>query len=219
MTRIYSFVRAMVARDAPPSSLTLRAADEFQEKIVRKTLITALVAGAAVYALPASAQNVNSAVPSASMTIQTNIPGYCSALAAQGPNDVVDLGSLTGATGQLVDDFGQNAVKTLASDYYCNAPSKVKIEVEPLRNADTSPVSDSSSFTNRVDYTALVNWGNEALEVASTEPTGFKEFAVGQATIGAMKLTLSDPHAGGANNLRPTAGTYNGKVTLTISLN
>jgi hypothetical protein len=217
MTIIFSFVRAMVARNAPSSLLTLRAADEFQEKIVRNTLITALMAGAAVYGLPASAQTAN--VGSASMTIQTNIPGYCSSLAAQGPQDVLDLGDLTGATGQLVNDFAQNATKTLASSYYCNAPSKVTIEAEPLKSTVVATVGDTQSFTNRVDYTALVNWGGEALEVASTEPPGGKEFDIGQATIGEMKLTLSDPRVDGPRNLRPVAGSYEGKVTLTISLN
>ncbi len=213
MTRIYSFVRAMAACDAPPSSLTFRAADEFQEKIVRKTLITALMTGAAVYALPASAQG------NAEMTIQTNIPGYCSTLTAQGPQEVLDVGDLTGATGQLVTEFSQNSTKTLAPSYYCNAPSKVTIEAEPLTNADVT-VSDSSSFTNRVDYTASLAWGSMApLEVASTEPPGGKEFDIAQATIGEMKLTLSDPRIDGTRNLRPVAGTYNGKVILTISLN
>ena len=219
MTTISSFVRAMVARDTSPSSFNPRLADELQEKIVRNTLITALMAGAAIYALPASAQTANTDVRSAELAVETNIPGYCSDLAALGPDDMLNLGSLANSTtGQLVEEFEQNASKELSGSFYCNAPSKVKIEVQPLTNAAIASVSDSTSFTNRVDYTASLEWGGRDLTVASTEAGG-QEFEIEQATIGTMELKLSDPRVEGSRNLRPVAGDYEGKVILTISLN
>ena len=209
MTIISSFVRAMVARDDPPSSLTFRAADEFQEKIVRKTLITALMAGAAVYALPAAAQDVGSA----QMTVQTTIPTYCSELAS--PDETLDLGGLTNATGQLVTTFAQNSTKQLATGFYCNAPSKVKIEAVPLKHDTITTVGDADSFTNRVDYTASLTWNDQNLQVLSTDADG-EEFEVAQANIGDMALEISQPKVDG--NRRPIAGDYDGLVRLTISI-
>jgi hypothetical protein len=203
-------VRAMTARGRP-SSLNLGPADEFQEKIVRNILVSALAAGAAAYALPASAQNTN--VGSAQMIVETNIPTYCSQLVS--PDEALDLGNLTGATGQLVTAFAQNSTKQLATGFYCNAPSKVKIEAEPLKSELVTMVGDSSSFTNRVDYTAALTWNGQNLQVLSTDADG-EEFSVGQANIGDLALELSEPKVAG--NLRPVAGGYAGLVRLTISI-
>jgi len=206
----YSFVRATVARGAPPSSLTLRPADEFQEKIVRTTLLSALLLGASAYALPASAET-----DPPSITVQSTIPPYCSELSMQ--DVTLDLGTLTDVNGKLVSQFAGDDTRELASSFYCNAPTKVKIEADPLMNDIVTTVDDDQSFTNRVDYTAKLTWANVTgdLSVSSTVDDG-TEFDIPQAQIGTMAIEISQPDVTG--NLRPVAGGYTGAVRLTISL-
>jgi len=176
---------------------------------VRITLLSAFLVGASAFAVPASAQNVDSKT----LIVQSTIPSYCSELGMQ--DETLDLGNLTGTTGQLVTEFAQNDTLTLETGFYCNAPSTVKIVAEPLRHDTVTTVADFTSFTNRVDYTASLKWNDQDLPVVSTDSDG-AEFNITQANIGDMELKISDPTV--ADNLRPIAGGYAGLVRLTISL-
>ncbi len=175
---------------------------------MRTTLLRAFLVGASVYAVPALAQD------SDTMVIQTQVPPYCSELSIS--STPMNLGTLTGATGQIVSTFnGTETERELAASFYCNAPSKVTIKAEPLRHDTVAIVGDASSFTNRVDYTAQLKW-RDLTGSANSTLTDATELNATQANIGQLKLTLSNPSV--SNNLRPIAGNYAGQVRLTISL-
>ncbi|WP_077146972.1 hypothetical protein [Sphingopyxis sp. KK2] len=175
---------------------------------MKTIMLRAFMLSASVYAAPALAQD------SDQMVVTTTIPPYCSELAIS--STPMNLGSLTGATGQIVNAFnGTETERQLAASFYCNAPSKVTIKAEPLRHDTVTIVGDASSFTNRVDYTAQLEWSTLTSSANSTL-TDATELNATQANIGALKLTLSNPTV--SNNLRPIAGDYAGQVRLTISL-
>lgn len=174
---------------------------------MKTTLLRALVLGASMYAVPAMAQDSDAFV------VQSQVAPFCSELSIS--SDAMELGSLTGATGQIVSDFSGTDERELAASFYCNAPSKVTITAAPLLHDTVTFVADSGSFTNRVDYKATLVWDDVTGNVVSTAASG-QEIIAAEANIGPMKLTLSDPTV--ANNLRPVAGGYNGQVRLTISL-
>lgn len=174
---------------------------------MKTTLLRALVLGATLYAVPATAQD------SDTFTVKSQVAPFCSELSIS--STPMDLGSLTGATGQIVSDFSGTDERELAASFYCNAPSKVTITAEPLLHDTVTFVADSGSFTNRVDYKATLVWDDVTGNVVSTAASG-QEILAGEANIGSMRLTLSDPTV--ANNLRPVAGGYSGQVRLTISL-
>lgn len=174
---------------------------------MKTTLLRALVLGATVYAVPAMAQD------SDTFTVKSQVAPFCSELSIS--STPINLGSLTGATGQIVSDFSGTDERELAASFYCNAPSKVTITADPLRHDTVTFVSNSASFTNRVDYTATLVWDDVTGNVTSTAASG-QEISAPEANIGQMKLTLSNPTV--ANNLRPVAGSYNGQVRLTVSL-
>lgn len=174
---------------------------------MKTTLLRALVLGASLYAVPAMAQDTDSFV------VQSQVVPFCSELSVS--STPMDLGALTGATGQIVSDFIGTDERELAASFYCNAPSKVTITADPLLHDTVTAVADSASFTNRVDYKATLVWDNVTGNVVSTAASG-QEILSPEANIGAMTLTLSDPTV--ANNLRPVAGGYSGQVRLTISL-
>ena len=174
---------------------------------MKTTLLRALVLGASLYALPAMAQDSDSFV------VQSQVAPFCSEFAIS--QDPLNLGSLTGATGQIVSAFSGTAQREIAASFYCNAPSKVTITADPLLHDTVTFVADSTSFTNRVDYTATLLWDDLTGNVASTAASG-QEIVASQANIGPMTLQVSAPTV--ANNLRPVAGSYNGQVRLTVSL-
>ena len=139
-------------------------ADEYREKTVRTILMGAFVLAAVASAAPAMAQD------SATFTVQTTVPAFCSQFSVgQAP---MDLGALTGATGQLVGTFasGSQTERQLATNFYCNAPSTITIKAEPLMHETVTVVTDSASFTNRVDYTATLKWNGLESAVSSTAP-------------------------------------------------
>jgi hypothetical protein len=178
------------------------------EKIVKTTLLRAsLLLGASLWAGSAMAQD------SDSFTVESNVAPFCSELSVS--SAPMNLGSLTGPTGQIVPNF-DNAIENqreLATSFYCNAPSTVTIRATPLTTTNTT--TDTSSFTSRVDYTATLDWDDFEGQVSSTVAAG-AILPVTTATIGSMTLKLSDPTV--PNNLRPVAGDYSGQVTLTIAL-
>jgi hypothetical protein len=175
---------------------------------VKITLLRATLAlGALVSASPAFAQD------SDTMTVQSQVAPFCSELTVS--STPMNLGTLTGPTGQLVTSFtgGAETERELATSFYCNAPSTVTIVATPLTTPNST--TDTSSFTSRVDYTATLIWDDVNGNVSSTVTSG-AVIAVPEANIGPMKLTLSNPAV--ANNRRPVAGDYSGQVTLTIAL-
>ena len=169
----------------------------------------AFVLAAVASAAPAMAQD------SATFTVQTTVPAFCSQFSVgQAP---MDLGALTGATGQLVGTFasGSQTERQLATNFYCNAPSTITIKAEPLMHETVTVVTDSASFTNRVDYTATLKWNGLESAVSSTAASP-QVLTATQPNIGELTLKVSDPAV--VNNLRPIAGNYAGQVHLTIAL-
>lgn len=175
---------------------------------MKTTLLRALLLlGASLYAGPALAQD------SDTMVVQSQVAPFCSELSVS--SAPMNLGTLTGAAGQLVPSFasGAETERELATSFYCNAPSTVTIKATPLTTPNST--TDTSSFTSRVDYTATLVWDDVNGNVSSTVASG-AVIAVPQANIGPIKLTLSNPAV--VNNRRPVAGSYSGQVTLTIAL-
>jgi hypothetical protein len=178
---------------------------------VKTTLLRAIVLGAGVIAVPAMAATSDTET----MVINTSVPAFCSEMTVS--SVPMNLGSLTGPTGQIVTDFSgaTEAERELATSFYCNAPSKVTITAEPLLNAGVPVIGDSASFTNRVDYVATLTWNGVQGNDSSSEVEG-QEIAVGEANIGPMSVKLSQPSV--VNNLRPVAGDYTGQIRLTVAL-
>lgn len=176
---------------------------------MKTTLIRLFVLGALSGASPALAQD------SASFTSQTTVPAYCSQLSVSAAP--MDLGTLTGTTGQIVPAFASTAQvqRQLATNFYCNAPSTITIQADPLIHTTVATVTDSTSFTNRVDYVATLKWSALQNAVSSTSSTA-QVLAATQPNIGALTITLSNPSV--VNNLRPVAGNYAGQVRLTVAL-
>lgn len=176
---------------------------------MKTTLYGLLATVVLATAAPAMAQD------SESFTVQTTVPAFCSQLSS-GTTPAMNLGSLTGATGQLVAAFnGTETQRELAANFYCNAPSTVTIEAVPLKHETVSFVADGTSFTNRVDYTATIKWRDLEGTVSSTASAP-QEIPASQANIGSLLLSLSAPVVDG--NRRPVAGDYAGQVRLTIAL-
>jgi len=176
---------------------------------VRTTLLCALVLGGGAFAVSASAQD------SQTLTVQSQVAPYCSEFSVNAAP--MNLGSLAGATGQVVADFNgaPESSREISASFYCNAPSKITLEANPLLNDEVSVIEDSSSFTNRVDYTAVLRWRDLEGSASSTLADG-QEINALQANTGPITLTLTDPVTSG--NLRPVAGSYSGEVHLTITL-
>jgi hypothetical protein len=172
-----------------------------------RLLRAALLLGASMGAGAAVAQDTDT------LTVQSQVAPFCSELTVS--STPMDLGTLTGPTGQIVSSFNAavESQRQLAASFYCNAPATVTIKATPLTTPNST--TDTSSFTSRVDYTATLDWQDVHGNVSSTVASG-AVIAVPQANIGPMKLTLSNPAV--ANNLRPVAGAYSGQVTLTVSL-
>ena len=175
---------------------------------MKTTLLRAtLWLGASLYAAPALAQDTDT------MNVQSQVAPFCSEFTANPAP--MNLGSLTGPTGQIVSSFagGAETERELATSFYCNAPSTVTITATPLTTSNST--TDTASFTSRVDYTATLVWDDINGNVSSTAASG-AVIAVPEANIGPMKLTLSNPAV--VSNRRPVAGDYSGQVTLTIAL-
>ena len=187
----------------------VRPAEKFREKTVKRTLIGLTVLGAFAYASPAMAQST------ATFTTQTTVPAFCSQLSVGATP--MDLGTLTGASGQIVTDFASSAQteRQLATSFYCNAPSTITIKADPLINDTVTTISDSTSFTNRVDYTATLKWSALENAVSSTAANA-QVINATQPNIGQLTIKLSNPSV--VNNLRPVSGNYSGQVRLTIAL-
>jgi hypothetical protein len=172
-----------------------------------RLLCASLLLGASLWAGPALAQD------SDTLTVESQVAPFCSEFTVS--STPMNLGSLTGPTGQIVPNFNGavESQRELAASFYCNAPATVTIKATPLTTTNTT--TDISSFTSRVDYTATLEWDDVHGNVSSTVVNG-AVIAVPEANIGPMKLTLSNPAV--VNNLRPVAGDYSGQVTLTVSL-
>ncbi|RYD65310.1 MAG: hypothetical protein EOP58_07820 [Sphingomonadales bacterium] len=176
---------------------------------MKRTMIGTFVLGVLASATPAMAQD------SETFTVQTEVPAYCSQFTV-GPAPM-NLGGLTGTSGQILPAFasGSETERQLATNLYCNAPSTVSIKAEPLMHDTITVVTDSTSFTNRVDYTATVKW-NTIEGSSSSSSANPVVLSATQPTIGALTLKVASPAV--TNNLRPVAGNYAGQVRLTIAL-
>ena len=163
-----------------------RLAEKFEEKTVKTTLTGLFVLGALAGASPAMAQD------SATFTSKTTVPAFCSQLSVSATP--MNLGTLTGTTGQIVPAFSSTAQtqRQLAANFYCNAPSTITIQADPLMHTTVTTVADSTSFTNRVDYTATLKWSALQNAVSSTAASPQVNSAT-QPNIGELTITLSNP--------------------------
>lgn len=191
------------------SEQKFRNRTNFREKTVKKTLIGTFVLTILAGAAPAMAQDSDTFV------VQTAVPPFCSQFTTN--LTPLNLGSLTGTTGQIVSTFDGAAQtqRQLSASFYCNAPSTITIKADPLMSNDVPTVTDSTSFTNRVDYTATIKWNAQENAVSSAAVVG-QVFNAPQANIGEVSLRLSNPAV--TNNRRPVAGGYAGQVHLSIAL-
>lgn len=175
---------------------------------MRIHLLCATTLGLAAFAVQASAQDADD------ITISSSVAPYCADLSAS--ISPLNLGDLIESTGFLVTDFIGDNEREVAAGYYCNAPATVTLEATPLMHGAITTVADHSSFTNRVDYTASLEWGAVTGSVLSTLVDG-DDIEATEATIGSLIIRVTDPTTAGGR--RPVAGAYEGAVTLTVALN
>lgn len=176
-----------------------------EEKAVKIHLLCAVALGLAGIATAASAQT--------SITINSSVPGYCSALTA--PTGPLSLGTFAEADGRLPDNFPTSASYTV-NGYYCNMPSKVTILASKLATVAAPGSYDPGIYSASIDYSADVNWGGLS-GADSTLNAAASELLVPTAHIGAFALTFSAPST--PSDIRPLAGSYTGTVTLTVASN
>lgn len=195
----------------PSLASRTRNATNSKEKAVKTRLVGAALAfiaagGVAFAASGALAQDTDT------ITVQTTVAAYCSSLDPLEANALA-LGELVGVTGFLNEDFAGTSTATVAG-YYCNAPATVTLDAEPLIRTPSVTVSDTASFTDRVDYVASLAWGSIAETNSSTAAAN--TFSTTAPTSGDMTITVADPVANG--NRRPIAGAYEGSVVITIAV-
>ena len=180
-----------------------------EEKTVRNHLLSALVLGLAAHAAPALAQDRET------INVNSEVNAFCANFAAAPA--ALDLGELSGANGFVVSTFAGETVREVATDYYCNAPSKVTLKAVPLTHTTITTVADASSFSNRVDYDASLTWGPDVSGSVSSTLADGDDILAAVATVGDLTVTISNPNVDG--NRRPIAGAYAGAVELTVALN
>jgi hypothetical protein len=171
-----------------------------------------LIAAAALsfMAGPALAQDTGSAA-----VIGGTVGGKCGTTGSSS----VDLGPLTDGQGFLsvadrAIDFGE---------MWCNAPADLTMEVEALQG--DGPVSDASSFVNRLDMTVSggvmdtyfggdLRTGPGGAAGQAGASTGFA-FSTGASAPATLSVDLP---AGTIGNDRPVAGAYTGSIIFTASV-
>ncbi len=178
----------------------------FQEKVVRTQLLCLATAALCATAGAASAQSA------ASASVNTTVAPFCASMSPGSPSSMA-LDSLVGPTGQLSPSFSGTTSYSLTG-YYCNAPANITLSAAPLRPSAPVTVSDTASFTDRVDYAVALAWDDVNLQVLSATGTP-AQLTTSEANVGALTVTVSDPVT--ENNKRPVAATYEAAVTLTIA--
>lgn len=182
---------------------TLPPAGKNEEKAVKKQLLCAVALGLAAIAGTASAQE--------NLNVRTTVTPRCSAMPTVA--QPLALGELANENGQLVSQFAGTSNIELGA-YWCNAPVNVTLKTTPLVNTQVTTVSDASSFTNRVDYTAAWAWDDQSDSKSSAAAD--KIHPTPEANTGTLSVSVSNPVAEG--NRRPVAGAYEGTVTLTVAV-
>ncbi|MBI1405006.1 MAG: hypothetical protein GC145_02645 [Caulobacter sp.] len=173
---------------------------------MRSHLLCALALGLIASATAAAAQD------SDTITVRTKVSPYCKDTGAAPPP--LALGALADGNGFVVSSFAGPTSYTL-SGYYCNGPTSITLAAAPLLQTAGTTVLDTSSFTNRIDYQATLDWVDVDGTANSTasSPT---VITASQANLGDLVVSVSAPDTAG--NLRPISGDYAGAVTLTITL-
>lgn len=188
-------------------ALSIRIPTIGREEIsVRKTLLGAMALSLSALALPAAAQD------SDNVYLQTTVPAYCQTTPWAGSASIA-LGELADGNGFLRTTFAGTPSLTSSANYYCNAPAKLTLSATPLSNPIT--VVDTTSFVNRVDYTATLTWAS-VTGSTNSQATAPTEISSLQANTGLMNLVVSSPVIPSGD--RPIAGSYTGQVTLTVTL-
>ena len=198
--------RHSAALRQPPVRFPL--AGIIEEKAVKTHLLCAIALGLAGAATAASAQD------STTFNVNSSVTPFCSSLTA--PTGSLSLGELIEADGHVVDAF-VNSPTYSVNGYYCNAPATITLAAAPLMQTGAPVDFDPGSFTNRVDYEAVLAWGavdGSDESAGEPEPT---EIDSGLANMGNLVLSVTGPNTDG--NRRPVAGAYEGSVTLTVALN
>ena len=175
---------------------------------MRTHLLCAVALGVSAMAGAAAAQD------SDTVNVQSSVAPYCQSLSGL-PSGPLALGDLSDSVGMVVSSFAGSTSVSLAN-YYCNAPTTVSLEAQPLRVTPTVVVSDTDGFTDTVHYTASLVWSDVNLTDASAA-SGASTVVAGSAKIGELTVSVGSPDTDG--DRRPIAGAYEGAVVLNISTN
>lgn len=173
-------------------------------------------------AAPAFAAVVGPVTPAPTQTVQVQgtVAAQCGkgnqSGGGTGGGETVDFGNLVDANGQLVAQSKEITFGNL----WCNSKSNYSVDVSDLKTG--AAVTDTGSFTNTLDLTlsgAIVNtyFGGGSVSTGAPKTgtiAGAFETGTGQYSKGLIAVSLP---AGTAGNDRPVAGTYKGKVTVTLT--
>ena len=186
-----------------------------------------VLAAASALAFPAFAQTQTGVV-----NVQGTVGEKCIVTLAGTPTTgsfggSVDLGQLDATDGRLKESavlssmFSAVAGTQLTYRVVCTTPStQVAVKTDSLANGSATP---SAGYANTVNYTAVVSLamvgGDEAVSNDSqTAPGGTTQTFTKRLATGANNVTV------GANTFRTPnnsdvllAGTYNGKITITLT--
>lgn len=187
---------------------------------MKKIILSALVAGAAIYAVPASAQDVTGTV-----NLSGSVAPKCLVVPSNGDTytDSINFGELAGPDGTLRSglDTDFNA-KAFAFRVVCTTPDPtVSVDADPLA---TTTAADTG-YDNSIDYTATVTVTTTGTNAgpfanASDTPAGTAT-AIGSrlANNGGnnVAISASNFHTNNPTDLLVAANDYAGKITVVIA--
>lgn len=183
---------------------------------MKKLLFTALVAGSALWAIPASAQSTSGTV-----NLSGTVAAKCTS--AGGLSDNINLGELAIANGTVNSSFSSN-VGGLTRSFTVTCTSanpQISVDAAPLVNA--AVLAPTSGYTNTVHYTATMT---------ASKAAGGSTSAIDTSNVAGSTASSVGGHlANGANNIVVTvsngnttsatdlleAGSYAGTISLTVS--
>lgn len=183
-----------------------------------KPTVLALVAAAAL-TMPALA----SAQSSSTININGEVPKKCM-LGAPASTEL-QLGTLTGADGRLDSSKTGSAVlqTTTISDAWCNTPSRLEVEAQPLVTVITG-YNTPAGFTRTVSYDALLEGWPAAMALRPFATAASDSTETSTAYANDLVLSISRLGAVAAsgnsddNSAFLEAGQYRGSVTVTLSV-
>ncbi len=183
-----------------------------------KPIVLALL-GTAALSVPAMA----SAQSSSTININGEVPKKCM-LGAPASTEL-QLGTLTGADGRLDNAKTGSAVlqSTTISDAWCNTPSRLEVEAQPLVTVITG-YSTPAGFTRTVSYDALLEGWPTAMTVRPFATADSEASETSMAHASDLVLSISRLGAVASNGTSDDnsafleAGQYRGSVIVTLSV-